>query len=346
VSRRLLIAAAFAVAAAVAGPGVTPDPAAAAGACDGVWVIVEPGPLGGSATQRCAKGRPSTGLAALEAAGHRYTFVPRVPGLVCTIDARPDPCNGAPEDAYWSYWHAAEGATSWTYSSKGAGNRTPPPGSAEAWRFGSGQAPSTPPPAPEPEPDPAPEPEPSQEPQPETKPEPESEAGSGSPSASAGGTSTDDGTREGGSVERHAGGASQPSSSGAASDPTAEDAADPRTASRDPDDATEDPPPGATHDRPTEDDVVRRDRDVTRDAVDPTDDDNERAEDDERTEDDEPAVPPDNAASAAGEPVEGTVGIDQPSGGRRAVGTAVAGSLVAGLAAAGVLRARRRGAEE
>lgn len=147
----LLLAAACAVA--LASPTE-----ASTGSCDGVWVVVDARAAGGSLTTRCAPGDPSSGLAALESAGFSYAFVPRIPGFVCTIDGRPDPCNGAPAEAYWSYWHSPAGG-SWTYSSAGAGNRDPAPGSVEGWRFGDGSAPpgiappaNAPPPAPEPEP--------------------------------------------------------------------------------------------------------------------------------------------------------------------------------------------------
>ena len=114
--------------------------------CDGVVVVVDAGELGGPQTTRCAEGNPGSGLAALTAAGHDYSFVPRIPGMVCTIDARPDPCNGAPADAYWSYWHAEAGG-SWSYSSRGAGERDPQPGSVEGWAFGAGDPPRAAPPA-------------------------------------------------------------------------------------------------------------------------------------------------------------------------------------------------------
>ncbi|GEM_PF-867109 len=115
-------------------------PPAVADTCEGVWVVVDARAAGGSLSTRCATESPATGLAALEQAGHTYAFVPRIPGMVCTIDARPDPCNGAPASAYWSYWYAEPGG-SWTYATVGAGNRTPPQGSVEGWRFGDGSAP-------------------------------------------------------------------------------------------------------------------------------------------------------------------------------------------------------------
>jgi hypothetical protein len=124
---------------------ITAIPAGAAGApaepCDGVLVVVDARGLGGAVTIGCAEGAPSTGLAALEATGHTYAFLPTIPGLVCTIDGQPDPCNGLPDDAYWGYWHAPGPDGPWGYSTRGAGFRTPPVGSVEGWRFGDGSEP-------------------------------------------------------------------------------------------------------------------------------------------------------------------------------------------------------------
>jgi hypothetical protein len=119
----------------------TAIPARAADPCDGVLVVVDARELGGGAAVGCAAGEPTTGLAALEAVGHTYAFLPTIPGLVCTIDGRPDPCNGLPDDAYWGYWHAPGPDGPWTYSTRGAGFRTPPVGSVEGWRFGDGSEP-------------------------------------------------------------------------------------------------------------------------------------------------------------------------------------------------------------
>lgn len=127
------------------GPATPTASAEGAGSCDGVWVVVDARELGGPLTTRCAPGDPSSGLKALEGAGHAYTFVPRVPGMVCTVDQRPDPCNRAPDDAYWSYWHAEAGGQ-WTYASRGAGARDPDPGTVEGWAFGAGEQPGTAPP--------------------------------------------------------------------------------------------------------------------------------------------------------------------------------------------------------
>jgi len=118
--------------------------AAPCGTRAGVTIVVQyADPLGTSVG--CATGDPATGLDALKSAGHRYTFVPRQPGFLCTIDARPDPCNNGPANAYWSYWHAQPGG-SWSYGSIGAGSYDPPSGSVEGWAFGSGEPPRSRPP--------------------------------------------------------------------------------------------------------------------------------------------------------------------------------------------------------
>lgn len=49
--------------------------------------------------------------------------------------------------AYWSYWHKAPGATSWTYSGSGPYYYRPADGSVEGWHFVTGSGgPSDPPP--------------------------------------------------------------------------------------------------------------------------------------------------------------------------------------------------------
>ena len=117
--------------------------ASACGEAKGVTVVVEG--VGGTSIG-CAAGDPTTGLDALEKSGHGFTFVPQQPGFVCTIDAKPDPCNNGPANAYWSYWHAQPGG-SWSYGTKGAGSHNPEPGSIDGWSFGSGKPPSSRPPA-------------------------------------------------------------------------------------------------------------------------------------------------------------------------------------------------------
>lgn len=113
-------------------------PADAVEDCPGVTVVVDAIDAGGGVTARCVLD-VRDGLDALGRAGHTYTFLARNPGFVCTIDLMPDPCNGAPTDAYWSYW--IEGDGDWAYAPTGAGFRRPPPGSIEGWRFGDGGEP-------------------------------------------------------------------------------------------------------------------------------------------------------------------------------------------------------------
>jgi hypothetical protein len=125
-------------------------PAAACSSSSGVTVVVDFGSLGGGTQVRCATGSPSSGLDALSKAGFGYTFVSSQPGLVCRIDGKPasQSCaHSPPSDAYWAYYHASRGGH-WTYSTAGAGNRTPPPGSVEGWAFGDSATPSVAPPPP------------------------------------------------------------------------------------------------------------------------------------------------------------------------------------------------------
>ena len=115
-------------------------PQASAADCAGVKVVVDFTVLGGGVQTGCAAGDPTTGLVALKSAGFIYSFVPRQPGFVCTINALPNPCTKPTTSAYWSYWHAKPGTT-WTYSTSGAGTYNPAPGTVEGWAFGAGAAP-------------------------------------------------------------------------------------------------------------------------------------------------------------------------------------------------------------
>jgi hypothetical protein len=122
-------------------------PTAQAAACrqtSGVTVVVDYGTAAGTSIG-CATGDPTTGLDALKKSGHTYTFMPRQPGFVCTIDTLPDPCNNGPANAYWSYWHAQPDG-SWSYANLGASSYSPKSGSVDGWSFGRGQPPSLRPP--------------------------------------------------------------------------------------------------------------------------------------------------------------------------------------------------------
>jgi hypothetical protein len=119
------------------------------GACKGtkgVTEVVDFTKLGGKIQVACDPTDPkgTNGLQALKGAGFTYSFVPKIPGFICRIDALPKPCNGAPAKAYWSYWHAKAGK--WKFSQVGAGSYHPKPGSVEGWAFGAGKAPGMSPP--------------------------------------------------------------------------------------------------------------------------------------------------------------------------------------------------------
>jgi hypothetical protein len=122
----LLLAASFVVAVARAAPAY----AASCTGKTGISVVVDFTKLGGKVKVGCDHKKPASGLAALTRAGFTYSFVPRMPGFVCTIDRRPKKCNGAPVTAYWSYWHARPHGK-WIYSNTGAGTYHPQPGSVQ-----------------------------------------------------------------------------------------------------------------------------------------------------------------------------------------------------------------------
>lgn len=46
-----------------------------------------------------------------------------------------------PSTAYWSYWLAAKGSNTWTFSASGASSHTATNGEVEAWAFGAGAKP-------------------------------------------------------------------------------------------------------------------------------------------------------------------------------------------------------------
>jgi len=136
----VIYAAALVVVGLLLSPSTPATPRQAAGACagnSGVTVVVDFQELGGGVNVVCATGAVSSGLDALSRAGVSYQTTQRFPGFVCRIAGKPanDPCvNTSPASAYWAYWLAAPGGT-WCYSTLGAGNRKPPPGTFEGWSF-------------------------------------------------------------------------------------------------------------------------------------------------------------------------------------------------------------------
>lgn len=114
--------------------GTATQASAAASSCDGVWVVVDYGSLGGIET-KCATSY-STGAAALRSAGFDPTIED---GFVYKISGKPSKPDINKE--YWSYWQAtlkSDGSYSgWSYSNLGATASHPERGNAEGWRYQS-----------------------------------------------------------------------------------------------------------------------------------------------------------------------------------------------------------------
>src|SRR6185437_13798722 len=117
----------------------------------GVIVVVDFSHWGGHIEKACAPdpaAGSTDGLQALRTAGFAAIGVQQYgTAFVCRIT---DPANGVaeptqtqtscvntpPASAYWSYWHADPGQTTWSYSTKPATTYKPPPGGVTAWVFG------------------------------------------------------------------------------------------------------------------------------------------------------------------------------------------------------------------
>ncbi len=116
-------------------------------ACDGVWVVVDYGSLGGGTTTKCATSY-ATGTAALKA-----TFGASLEnGMVVKVAGKPSKPDVYKH--YWSYWQAtrkADGSYSgWSYANLGPSAYHPKKGNAEGWHYvsisGSASAPGAKPP--------------------------------------------------------------------------------------------------------------------------------------------------------------------------------------------------------
>jgi hypothetical protein len=113
----------------------------------GVLVVADFRYWGQPVERGCAP-TPTTGYAALHAAG--FTSAGDAHdgnAFVCRIDDEPPPnadgCQSTPlPPDSWSYWHALAGSTTWSYSQLGAMAYHPPPGSVDAWVFGTTAPPS------------------------------------------------------------------------------------------------------------------------------------------------------------------------------------------------------------
>lgn len=125
--------------------------AGTAGHCPGttgVTVAVDFTAFGKGVQVRCAPGKPATGIAALQQAGFSVAGTTNSGlGFVCRIQKLPtvaqDPCvTTPPPTAYWAYYHALAGATTWSYATIGAFSYKPPQGCIDAWAFGNSAKPA------------------------------------------------------------------------------------------------------------------------------------------------------------------------------------------------------------
>jgi hypothetical protein len=122
-------------------------PARAAATCTAPQVAVAVN-LRGVKTTGCANYSGGlTGWTLLQQAGFTVTGTDAYPDtFVCRINRVPNiSCASTPSESdSWSYWHAAPGATQWTFSASGAASYHPKEGSADAWNLGRSAPPFTP----------------------------------------------------------------------------------------------------------------------------------------------------------------------------------------------------------
>ncbi len=121
------------------------DPIDSCTTTTGVIVAVDFSHWGGPVVRGC-DATITTGYNALHAAGfttagdeHDGT------AFICRINDDPppseDPCiDTPPSTATWTYWHANAGQGTWSFSSAGAMDYQPLPGSVDAWTFGANSA--------------------------------------------------------------------------------------------------------------------------------------------------------------------------------------------------------------
>jgi hypothetical protein len=102
-------------------------------ACNGVWVVVDYGSLGGGVDTGCASSF-GTGTAALRSA----EFSPTLDnGMITALSGQPSKPDV--QKAYWSYWQATRSSdgsySGWKYSTVGANAAHPVKGNAEGWHY-------------------------------------------------------------------------------------------------------------------------------------------------------------------------------------------------------------------
>jgi hypothetical protein len=115
----------------------------------GTIIAVDFGHWGGPIVRGCGVGQPN-GYSLLHAAGFNTAGDNHDgPGYICRIGNQafaagtqyPTPAQDAcivtpPSTAYWSYWYAPVGRSTWSYSSLGAQGAHPQPGEVDLWVFG------------------------------------------------------------------------------------------------------------------------------------------------------------------------------------------------------------------
>jgi hypothetical protein len=132
------------------------DPPSSCSTTTGVMIVVDfSSPAlddpGGAVNRQCDPDTSTDALTAMNAEGFTTAGDSHDGGaFVCRINGLPtpaqDPCvNTPPASAYWAFWIANPGQTSWSVSPLGAMSLYPKPGSTELWSYGSGATPSFPP---------------------------------------------------------------------------------------------------------------------------------------------------------------------------------------------------------
>ncbi|MFT4288957.1 hypothetical protein [Nocardioides sp.] len=128
--------------AAMPAPRAAADPVSSCTSTSGVVVVVDFSQWGEGIKRGCDT-TPTTGYEALHEAGFTTEGTQHDgPAFICRISGYPTSDEEAcvltpPATAYWSYWHANAGQSTWSYSQLGAMSYKPAAGSVDAWVFGA-----------------------------------------------------------------------------------------------------------------------------------------------------------------------------------------------------------------
>jgi hypothetical protein len=146
----VLLLGATGLASATAAAPAAASPLSSCTASVGAVVAVDFGHWGGPVVRGC-DASPTTGYNLLHNGGFTTTGTAHDgPGFICRIGnpafssgtQYPTPADDAcvttpPASAYWSYWIAPKGQTTWSYAPTGAQGDVPKAGEVEAWTFGT-----------------------------------------------------------------------------------------------------------------------------------------------------------------------------------------------------------------